>query len=124
MSNKVIASIAATLLVIPCFASEDYIPVLIPETSGNNGGITPHAPTIYLVQGQYDTQSCILSLSFLASLGDCTITVSNTAEELFEEEFDSDFGTCTMVLSGTPGFYTVSVLTGTGVTYSGSFTVF
>ena len=124
MTNKVIASIAAALIVFPCLAAEDYIPVLIPETNGNNGGITPHAPTHYLVQGYYDTQSCILSLSFLESLGVCTITVMNTEDELYEEEFDSDFGTCTMMLSGVPGFYTISVQTGTGLIYNGSFMVF
>lgn len=114
----------ATSFVISSPTRDHQIPVTIPTTPLSDGSDQPHSPVLPLAQGYYDLQGSYLSLSFLQSVGTCIISITNTANEFYVENFNSDLGTCQIALSGTPGLYTVSVQTGTGITYNGSFIVF
>ena len=124
MIKKVCVGVATMMLVTPCFADNGQIPVAVPVGTPVDPNNLPHSPVQYLAQGYYDLDTDVLSLSFLQSVGPCTITVTNTADEVFVQPFDSDWGTCTMYLSGTPGMYSISIETGTGNHYYGSFILF
>lgn len=114
----------ATSFVIGSPARDHQIPVTIPTTPLSDGSDPPHSPVLPVAQGYFDLQSNYLSLSFLQSVGICTITITNTSNEFYVENFNSDLGTCQIALSGTPSLYTVSILTGNGITYEGGFIVF
>ena len=112
-----------TISMVAVTSDEHQIPVTIPTTPFLDGSGQPHTPAQFLAQGYFDLQSDILSLSFLQSVGFCTIMVVNTAGEIYSDVFDSDCGLFTMGLSGVSGLYTVSVHVGNGSVYMGQFTV-
>lgn len=124
MLTQITTLAIAISFVIGSPARDHQIPVTIPTTPLSDGSDLPHSPILPIAQGYFDIQSNDLSLSFLQSVGTCIITITNTANEFYVENFNSDLGTCLIALSGTPSLYTVSIQTGIGVTYNGSFIVF
>lgn len=124
MSKHLIASVVVTSLTIAGFADADRIPITIPGGHIGDPGDGPHAPTQLLAQGFYDLGTDALSLSFLQSVGSCIITVTDMADELYIQPFNSDLGTCVMYLPGTPGFYTIAIETAAGDHYYGSFMLY
>lgn len=119
-----VCSVAVASLAVTGAFEGDGIPITIPGNHLGNPGNDPHSPVRYLAQGYYDLEADALSLSFLQSVGPCTVTVTNTAEEVFVQPFDSDWGTCTMYLTGTPGLYSITIETGAGDQFHGSFILF
>ena len=124
MIEKAFLGVATLMLATPSHSDDGQIPVGIPIGAPVNPNNLPHSPVQYLAQGYYDLDTDMLSLSFLQSVGPCTVTVTNTAEEVFVQPFDSDWGTCTMYLTGTPGLYSITIETGAGNQYYGSFILF
>lgn len=123
MLKHFLLSVATVVVTVPLFADPDQIPIRIPEGSSSSNDPQPHSPAQFIAQGYYDLETDVLSLSFLQSIGICTITVTNTAGEYFVQQFDSDWGTCLMNLSGTPGLYIITIQTLTGMIYSGQFLI-
>ena len=120
MIKQLFATVVVATMTVTGFAEADHIPITIPGNHGNNPGDGPHAPIQFFAQGYYDLGTDVLSLSFLQSVGPCTVIVTNTANECFVQPFDSDWGICVIYMSGTPGLYTI-IIEAAGNQYYGSF---
>lgn len=123
MLKHLLFSVVTVLMTTTLFADPGQIPVSIPDNTPDVLNPRPHSPVQFIAQGYYDLETNVLSLSFLQSIGLCTVTVTNTNNELYIQAFDSDWGNCQMYLAGTPGMYIVSITTALGTIYSGQFMI-
>ena len=103
-------------------AQNPSIPIIVVNPTPDNP--QPKSPGMSDIYCSYSEQTACLDFTFSTNLGNLTITVVNTSSgEVVSATVDSSTGYAAIPISGDPGYYVISIVSGGGNSYYGSFTL-